>query len=233
MAEPIDSDALFALPLDEFTSARNALAKRLAAKGDKEAAAAVKALRKPSVTAWAVNRLAHDHSRDIAKLLKATDDVTGAPSAAELRRTTADRTKILSQLVDAAGSILDEAGRAASGSQLEKITQTLQTASTSKDHRDDLVRGRLQGDLQPSNFFGGVVDFAPTEPAVDHKTRAAKKRAGELRRKAAAVEERAAKLESRAQQLEELAAEARSAADKARADADEAIARAEEAAGPR
>jgi hypothetical protein len=231
MAEPIDGDSLFALPLEEFTSARNALAKRLAAKGERDEAARVKALRKPSVTTWAVNQLAHKHARDISRLLEATEKVQNAPDAATLRRTTAARTKILAQLLDAAKDILDDAGRSATGGQLDKITQTLQTASTSDEHRDDLIHGRLQIDLEPSGF-GEVMAFAPQEPAVAHRDRAAKKKADELARKASAAEERAAKLESRAQQLEELASEAREAADKARADAATARARAE-AAQPR
>lgn len=47
-------DALYELPLGEFTAARNALAKSL--KGD-PGAATVKSLAKPSVLAWAVNQL--------------------------------------------------------------------------------------------------------------------------------------------------------------------------------
>ncbi|MEQ1912869.1 MAG: hypothetical protein ABMA15_28900, partial [Vicinamibacterales bacterium] len=46
-------DALYALPLTEFTAARNVLAKTL--KGD--AAARVKKLEKPGVVAWATNQL--------------------------------------------------------------------------------------------------------------------------------------------------------------------------------
>jgi hypothetical protein len=46
-------DALYALPLDEFTPARDAKAKEL--KADKELAATVKKLKKPSVAAWVVN----------------------------------------------------------------------------------------------------------------------------------------------------------------------------------
>ena len=44
-----DVDELYALPLDQFTAARNALAKRLKKEGDKEAAATVQTLKKPSV----------------------------------------------------------------------------------------------------------------------------------------------------------------------------------------
>ena len=55
-------ERLYQLPLSEFTSARNALAKRLRSEGDPDRAEQVKQLRKPPVAAWLVNRMhAHLH----------------------------------------------------------------------------------------------------------------------------------------------------------------------------
>jgi len=51
-------EGLYGLPLEEFIKARDALARRRAREAGKEAGAAVKALRKPSVAAWALNQLA-------------------------------------------------------------------------------------------------------------------------------------------------------------------------------
>ena len=51
-------EALYGLPLEEFTKARDALARARAKEGDKEGAAPIKALRKPSVVAWGLNQLA-------------------------------------------------------------------------------------------------------------------------------------------------------------------------------
>jgi hypothetical protein len=48
-----DIDRLYALPLEEFTHERDELAKRVRDEGDADAAAAVKALKKPAVAAWA------------------------------------------------------------------------------------------------------------------------------------------------------------------------------------
>ena len=52
-----DLDALFQLPLNEFTGARNALASRLQKAGRKEEADHVRRLTKPPVSAWVVNQL--------------------------------------------------------------------------------------------------------------------------------------------------------------------------------
>ena len=51
-------DRLYELPLEEFTAARNELAKRL---GD----TSVKELKKPTVTAWTVNQLARTREVDV------------------------------------------------------------------------------------------------------------------------------------------------------------------------
>src|SRR3954452_25543843 len=62
-------DQLFALPLDEFTAARNELAKRLKQEGDAETAETVRAMTKPSVAAWAVNQLARREPEAVRSLL--------------------------------------------------------------------------------------------------------------------------------------------------------------------
>src|ERR1041384_90963 len=54
-------DALFKLPLAEFTSARNDLAARLKREGRANDSNFVKALAKPSISAWAVNQLHWNH----------------------------------------------------------------------------------------------------------------------------------------------------------------------------
>ena len=64
-------DRLFELPLDEFTPARNELARRLKGEGDKEAAEHVQALAKPSVPAWAINQLARQEKAKVKALLDA------------------------------------------------------------------------------------------------------------------------------------------------------------------
>ncbi|MDP9121247.1 MAG: hypothetical protein M3O15_07745, partial [Acidobacteriota bacterium] len=56
-AEREEIGHLYDLPLFGFTAARNALAARLEKAGGHAAAAAVKALAKPSPSAWAVNML--------------------------------------------------------------------------------------------------------------------------------------------------------------------------------
>src|SRR5258706_9438142 len=64
-------DALYDLPLEEFTKARNDLVSRLRKAHQSEAAAEVRALKKPTIVAWAANRLARDEPKLTAALLEA------------------------------------------------------------------------------------------------------------------------------------------------------------------
>ena len=62
-------DALFKLPLAEFTGARNTLGARLKKSGQGDEAARVKALAKPSISAWAVNQLYWHHREAFDQLI--------------------------------------------------------------------------------------------------------------------------------------------------------------------
>ena len=71
-----DADELYALPLGEFTSARNDLEKRLRKDGKREEAAEVKGRRKPTAPAWALNQVARERPKVVAELVE-----TGRPGA--------------------------------------------------------------------------------------------------------------------------------------------------------
>src|SRR6516164_2029776 len=90
-------DALFALPLDEFTAARNTLAARLKKEGRPGDAERVKSLQKPPVSAWAVNQLYRQHREAFDRLLEAAREFRKAQAreSLEARR---DSLRELSQL---------------------------------------------------------------------------------------------------------------------------------------
>src|SRR4051812_417513 len=69
---------LYGLPLAEFTPERNALAAELSREGARERAAAVKALRKPSAAAWAVNQLVRAEPDLVEALLGAGGELRQA-----------------------------------------------------------------------------------------------------------------------------------------------------------
>ena len=75
-------DRLYALPLEEFTSGRDELAQRIRQEGDGALAAEIKKLRKPTLPAWVVNRLARQRALDMRRLLEAGEQLAGAQAKA-------------------------------------------------------------------------------------------------------------------------------------------------------
>ncbi|MGH2787696.1 MAG: hypothetical protein ACRDJV_07265 [Actinomycetota bacterium] len=227
-ANNADVGALYRLPLDEFTEARDRIAGELASKGDKAAAVEVKSLRKPSVAAWAVNRLADEHSEDMARLLDLREQLEEAASAQEMRRLASERRDVTSQLVARARAILERDGHAASASTLEKVTRTLQAGETDEE-RDLLRAGRLTREMAPSGFgdFGFVLLDAAEEPSEEDT--APRRKAEELAVAAARAEREAAELERAAARAEQAAGNAAKAAAAARRKAESARARADKA----
>jgi hypothetical protein len=149
-------DGLYALPLDEFVAARNELAKRLRKEGDKEGAAEVAALRKPTLVAWAVDQLAHTRRREVDLLLDAGKRLVDAQQASirkgsrtELDAAQASLRKSVGGLTDAAAEIL---GPRASASTLARISETLRAAATTAEGRELLARGCLVEELSDTGW---------------------------------------------------------------------------------
>lgn len=223
-------ERLYALPLEEFTAARNALAADLAKSGRKEDAAGVRKLKKPSLTAWAVNRLVRAERTDVQRLLDLVDELKEARSASEINALAGERRDLVGRLTRRAGEVLEGAGHAATAAALQRISQTL-SAGGEEDERRALASGTLTQDLAPAGFdaldaFGAAGDAAvmtPPEPERDAEVE-------ELQRLAAAAEEEAARLTEEAERAETAALRASESASEARRRAREAREKAQRAA---
>src|SRR5881296_3604294 len=96
-----DVDALFKLPLAEFTGARNHLAAQLKREGRANDSNLVKALAKPSISAWAVNQLHWKHREAFDRLLATSQRFRQSQTAH-----TAGRIAALRGSLDARGEAL-------------------------------------------------------------------------------------------------------------------------------
>lgn len=149
---------LYGLPLEEFTPARDALAKELKAAGHKDEAAEVKRLRKPSLAAWALNRVARDHSDAIGRLqeagidLRAAQDEALSGDAGRLRDAGRALAEEIGRVATLAAEVLQSAGRPVSAAQQEKLASTLRTAAIDDEAGEVLARGVLVDDLEPTGF---------------------------------------------------------------------------------
>jgi hypothetical protein len=144
-----DVDRLYGVPLDEFVAERDRLAKRLNKDGDREAGARVKALRKPTVGAWALNQAVRRRRAETAALLavaerlrEAQDALLSGGDPAELREATREERKLTSALADCAEAIASEAGK--SGPALrDRVRATLHAAAVDEEARTELESGRF------------------------------------------------------------------------------------------
>lgn len=150
-----DLDALFTLPLSEFTGERNALAARLKKSGRGDEAVRVKAMAKPPVSAWAVNQLYWNHRQTFDQLLASGERVHKTQASgklAEMREALNARREALKDLSELASSLLEDAGHNPSLDIIRRITSTLEAMSVYASRSDAPRAGRLTHDVDPPGF---------------------------------------------------------------------------------
>jgi len=190
-------DDLYKLPLSDFTSARNALAKTL--KGaDSDEAKRVKALAKPTVVPWAINQLYWHARKTYDRLLDRGAKLRRAQIAALSGKGDTDQ---LREATDAHRAALTEAvreaGRLAGGSAQHTgpLTRTLEALSLYSEPPEQ--PGRLTEALQPAGFeaLTGVKPVVkmqaapkPSAKEIAKREAAEKKRQEEIAAAEAAVE---------------------------------------------
>jgi hypothetical protein len=214
-------DDLYGLPLEEFTEARNDLARELSRQGDREKAEAVRQLRKPSVPVWAINQLARRRGDEVQQLLDLEDDLRRAHGESEerFRDALAAERRAVAELVQETGRILAESGQPGSQATLDRVTSTLPAAAADPQHREALAAGRLTEELEPPGFeaLAGMKLPKRKEPARRPSPDRPKKPDRDAVR---AARDEARRLEREALRAEKAAREARDRAEKARAKLD-------------
>jgi hypothetical protein len=162
-----DADDLYGLALDAFVPERDALAKRLRGEGRRDDAAAVKALRKPSVAAWAVNQAVRSQPKAARTLwdagdalIAAQDDLLGGsgdPRA--LRAAVEEERAAVDALVEAARGLLTSEGRDLGDTTLERVRETLHAAAIDPEAREDVAAGRATRELAHAGLgpFGASI----------------------------------------------------------------------------
>lgn len=156
-----EADELYALPLDDFTGARNALEKSLRKDGRRDEAGLVKALRKPTVPAWALNQVARRQPKDLQKLIAAGRRVReGQEKLLEggdrkaLDSAAAEQRELTKALVRAASAVGEEAGVGTAAAFEEKVGATLRAAAADDAVAARLAAGRLEREQEAVGLFG-------------------------------------------------------------------------------
>ena len=167
-----DTARLYGLPLDEFTAERDALAKRVRADGEREEAARIKKLRKPSVPAWAINQAVREDKRAAKALLKAGEGLANAQAAmlsgaasADLRKAMAAHGEAVDRMMAPVGDAL---GAGASAANLDRARETLRAVAGDDELRGEFQAASIVRDSEPVGLGG-------TAPAVLKPTPARKR----------------------------------------------------------
>jgi len=122
------ADRIYAEPASEFTGLRDAAAKACA---DKELAKQVKALKKPSTAAWAVNLLVRRESSQIDQVLGLAESLRAAAASLdgeELRTLTRQRRQLTTALTQTARELVREFDVRLTGAVADQVEGMLNAA---------------------------------------------------------------------------------------------------------
>jgi len=176
-ALPDEAVELFRETPDAFIAARDALVARLRNDMRDDGAKAVKALRKPTVAAWALNQLAVRNPEGVQALLDAGAEVRASQqaalsskrgAAARLQAAGAARKGVVSDLSVVALTALAETGRGADA-HVDAIVRALETSSVDPDAGAALAAGTFERPPAPAAGFGGVFGLTSLEGGGDQK----------------------------------------------------------------
>ena len=238
-------DRLYALPLEDFTQARNDLARRLTKAGQADAAAEVKKLPKPSIPVWTANQLARREPGELRALLRSAEELRKAQERAlsgkgvdDLQKRLDEQRRAVRALARLGRDILADEGRSVSDAIVERIAKTLDAAALDEGTRFLLRAGRLTEELEPPGFeaLAGMTAAPAKRSSASEKAKpkagevaAARRRVQEAQSESRERAREAAHAEREADRAERAAAKARRAARAARERADEAERALEEA----
>jgi hypothetical protein len=160
------ADRLYALPPEEFTQARNHAERELRKAGKREQADRVKALRKPTAAAGAVNRLVREHRPEVDAFLAAAATLRDAQVAGKGNVASAAiaQREALEKLVSLGG---------------ESVRATLQAAAVDDNTARGLLAARLEHEPEPAGFGTLLAHSEPKAAKASTAARAAPGKPGD------------------------------------------------------
>ncbi len=155
---------LYGLDLAQFIPARDDVVRTLKAAGDDASARQVKALKKPSLAAWALNQLVREDRVQVDALLALGGELRVAQTSLagdELRALTGQRVRVVRALAHRTADIAAAAGHLLSNTVFDQVARSLDAALTDPDAAAALIEGHLVTDLS----YAGLGD---TGAALSH-----------------------------------------------------------------
>ena len=208
------TEELYRVTPARFTSARDAMAAAARDAGQRELAASLKKLRKPSVGAWLANLLVSEQSSDVEHLVDLGAELRMPKRKVEgdqIRRVSKEKGDVVSKLVRDATSKASREGQSVSASAMLELEATLDAAFADPQAAEMLLQGHLSSGLHYSGL-----GFA--EQPAEGSTNDAKKSASPPRATSAAkiaAQRTLAKAQHEAQEADAQLERARQAVTKA------------------
>ncbi|GAA4241331.1 hypothetical protein GCM10022254_69730 [Actinomadura meridiana] len=225
------ADELYGVRPADFVETRRRLAQDAKAAGDAPLAKRIGALRRPTLSAWAVNLLARSATDDLGRLLDVGAEIRAAwGSGGGLGDLEQRRARLVGSLVRAAGDLAADEGNPLREQALREVEDTLQAATVDGGIADEVRAGRLPQPRSHTGFVPAGFPLAPETPEPEEapptggkakhersvsnvtRTSAARARKAEtLRKRADEADRKLAEREERAtaakQEVEEASAE--------------------------
>jgi hypothetical protein len=218
-------DQLYGGELDDFVERRDRMARALKEQGDAAGASAVKAVRKPAATAWAIDRAVREKGAE--ELLAARAEAEAALARGDgdgYREATKRMRQGIDALVERALAVLEARGQAMSPALRRRVDHTLQTAVIDEKSWEKLRRGWLSEELEPSGF-DALAGMALAQAAPKREAPAPFPRVERTKKEVDRLERRADETAKRALEARRAAEKAQREVEKARAAVDEAVER--------
>src|SRR4051812_41200865 len=163
----MELDELYRAPFDEFIARRDALAKSLRGDGKRDEADQVKKLKKPALSAWALNQLPPDAIEGLLGAGAALRQARGGDTPRDAPR---DERAAVDDLASQATALLRQAGHPITDKTTGEIRDTLHAAALDDGAREELSSGRLVAPRTAVGVFGGAVSASPAAPKKKQQT---------------------------------------------------------------
>lgn len=152
-------EQLYAAPPGRFTPLRSELVAQAKSAGEKDLAASIGALRKPTVAAWAVNHFVREHADELEEFRSFADLLREAQrslDADQLRVLGRERSKRVDALADRIAEVSSQEGQKLGAGVAQEVRDTLTALIADEDAEASVLTGSLVRSLSYSGF--GSVD---------------------------------------------------------------------------
>jgi hypothetical protein len=157
---------LYGGPPTGFVAARDALAKELRARGEREAAAEVKRLRRHDPVEWTLNRAAHLHPDLVGSFVQAAGDLRDAQAAAVEGRAGGDVRGAAMAVRERQAALVDAARRLEHAPPAADLAARLLELAPDEAATTQLREGVLgASELAPAELFAGLTPARRSQPA--------------------------------------------------------------------